>query len=371
MLFLPVGGLGGTLESFTLPPTSPLTTEFVAVPMHASTSYTSSTSSLGSLAIPAQGPKQAITVLQYNIWFADYEVERRMEELGHIIAECNPDIIALEEVKPEILEDHILNQKTFRSYYISDDSKGSTLGRYGVLLLSKFKFQNLYISKMPSRLNRSTVVGEFDIPVGYKRDESRGKELHYSRVAVAIAHLESYPEDVQWRYHQLRVMMNLLHKNDNAIMMMDSNIREEDEDLIVLKSKDVPILTPKRKKKRRSKKAGGEGPNDKVSAIEGGFRDSWRYCKEKRKVHVIQEDVDHPGDVTLDNMQGYTRDYTRNKMVKKKERLRLDRVYVKSGVWEPSNFKIVGTNPISGLQDVYPSDHFGVCVQLQWKGFTD
>eukprot|EP01090_Pellita_catalonica_P018538 TRINITY_DN6030_c0_g1_i1.p1 TRINITY_DN6030_c0_g1~~TRINITY_DN6030_c0_g1_i1.p1 ORF type:complete len:684 (-),score=111.07 TRINITY_DN6030_c0_g1_i1:154-2133(-) len=273
-----------------------------------------------------------LTVVQYNIWFSDREAKKRIEAVGKIVAECDADIVALEEVRPNVLVDYILPQKVFKNYYISD-STGATLGRYGVLLLSKQPLEKLRITKLPSRLNRSTTVACVNIPFvtscecdGY----TAGAVTTSTRnVIIAAAHLESYPQDEQWRHHQLRVMMRLLNRYtaDDYFMLMDSNIRGANEDAHVT------------------------GPAHKFC---GGYVDSWVACKTSGKVITHCVDAEH----------GYTRDSSRNPMVRKEEQLRLDRVYVKTNDWKPTEFELLGTSPIEGTSDLRPSDHFGVRVKL-------
>lgn len=59
----------------------------------------------------------------------------------------------------------------------------------------------------------------------------------------------------------------------------------------------------------------------------------------------------------------YTYDYKRNKMIKGKFRSRLDRIYTSKNV-ETITYEQIGTQPINEIGTVYPSDHFGIAVEM-------
>ena len=48
-------------------------------------------------------PTTNISILSFNIWLSKFEMKKRMEGLGKIIKELNPDIVGLNEVTKENL----------------------------------------------------------------------------------------------------------------------------------------------------------------------------------------------------------------------------------------------------------------------------
>lgn len=59
----------------------------------------------------------------------------------------------------------------------------------------------------------------------------------------------------------------------------------------------------------------------------------------------------------------YTYDCKRNKMIKGRFRSRLDRIYTSHNIAAIS-YEQVGTQPINNIGTIYPSDHFGIAVEL-------
>eukprot|EP01112_Ceratiomyxa_fruticulosa_P004092 TRINITY_DN1443_c0_g1_i1.p1 TRINITY_DN1443_c0_g1~~TRINITY_DN1443_c0_g1_i1.p1 ORF type:complete len:482 (+),score=75.94 TRINITY_DN1443_c0_g1_i1:235-1680(+) len=163
-------------------------------------------------------PTPIVTCLHlvtYNIWFSDTYLDVRMQELGKILAELNPDVIALQEVKPHILSTHILPKwEWIKDYYLSDVT-GKTFVGYGVLLISKYPLKSLNIHPLPSRMGRKLVVAEYDTPVG--------------TLAVSSTHLESYAEDVEWRAKQMKVIDSILGAFPHSVLLGDLNIVTESE----------------------------------------------------------------------------------------------------------------------------------------------
>jgi len=70
---------------------------------------------------------------------------------------------------------------------------------------------------------------------------------------------------------------------------------------------------------------------------------------------------------------GKTFDTERNTMLRQPmpERMRYDRILLKSHRWRPAAMELIGTSAfmtdgIVNPLDVFPSDHFGLYLELQW-----
>jgi len=113
-------------------------------------------------------------------------------------------------------------------YYITD-AKGSTLGGYGNVLITKgIPFVKLEFHPLQTKLGRFAVSGSFEFS-------------NLNSFAVTTSHLESYPVDVELRQAQMKAIIELLEPYENAIFLGDTNIAEDDEDECLFKAgyKDV------------------------------------------------------------------------------------------------------------------------------------
>jgi tyrosyl-DNA phosphodiesterase 2 len=70
---------------------------------------------------------------------------------------------------------------------------------------------------------------------------------------------------------------------------------------------------------------------------------------------------------------GYTEDTNVNTMrlhfSGKKCQWRYDRIFIRSQLWVPCDVTLIGDQMIDGKQDVFVSDHFGVCARFEWNDF--
>jgi len=69
------------------------------------------------------------------------------------------------------------------------------------------------------------------------------------------------------------------------------------------------------------------------------------------------------------NDKGYTYDSTKNNRISGYERMRYDRILLKSACWKPISISLLGDDPITatkvGGAKVFPSDHFGLIMKLE------
>lgn len=314
-----------------------------------------------------------MVVLQYNIWFGEFQYRRRMEAIIAEMERLGADLVNVQEMKPHMLKVFLQSPLVRSSYFISDIT-GSTLGSYGVVQFSRFPYHRLTLNAMVTRLGRKALVGEFLLPsapeglqcsaCGVLQSTEEEKELgevhcgcarppssrtrtssidsvrsdsdtgllsgeeEYEEditafvdppiqrniLAVATAHLESYPQDVSYRRAQMLRVFDILQPFAHAIFTADFNFAEKGED--------------------------GFFPENYV--------DCWKAL--------------HPDE------EGYTFDSTANPLIREqtKKRARIDRILVKSSHWKASKCEIIGTKPFDGAYPLLlPSDHFGVSAVLE------
>jgi len=134
-------------------------------------------------------------------------------------------------------------------------------------------------------------------------------------LTVAGVHLESMKEMTPTRLTQIDECLPLLARTDSAIWLGDFNAAPESEE---------------------------------DARIRPHFVDSW---------------------AVLESAPGYTRDTTRNAMlarIKDDRHQRIDRIFVKSARYVPTQIRLLGTAPLEGSQgQVFPSDHFGLVAEFR------
>lgn len=147
-----------------------------------------------------------------------------------------------------------------------------------------------------------------------------GRRLHALQLAttrgslvIAGIHLESMKERTPTRLTQIAECIPILSRAEQSIWLGDFNAAPSSEE-------DTRILH--------------------------AFRDTW------------PELTDQPG---------YTRDTTRNLMlakVKADRHQRIDRVFTRGELFAAQQVRMVGTTPLEGTSDVFPSDHFGLVADF-------
>ena len=110
-------------------------------------------------------PPQRLTLLTYNVCSRGGSVfDRNAEERAHfltrmhavtdVLMEEAADIVCLQELTILGLE-VVLRDARVRDQYYTSDATGSTLGRFGVLVLSRFPFVQADLLNMSSGMGRS------------------------------------------------------------------------------------------------------------------------------------------------------------------------------------------------------------------------
>jgi tyrosyl-DNA phosphodiesterase 2 len=240
-----------------------------------------------------------VTVATYNIWFSELCADQRHRAVADVLAPIAPDVMVFQEVTPSALE-ILLAQRWIRERYLRAAMVGGAVGNYGMLMLSRLPVDGVTYTGLPTRLSRGYLRARFTI--------------NGATTTVCSVHLDSGKRSSRLRRRQLRVLFRALATDENAVVMGDFNMRD-----------------------------------DENAHITGPFRDVWPLLR--------------PDDA------GYTEDTTINLMrydMKDKHRhVRFDRVLLKGPGWTPTHIDLLGTEPVPGAGPrIFPSDHFGVVCRL-------
>jgi tyrosyl-DNA phosphodiesterase 2 len=249
---------------------------------------------------PAPPIADRLTLVTYNLWFAEHRWEQRLAGLLGLVRGCRPDVIGFQEVTPRCLE-RILAEDWVRREYQVSDADGSTLEPHGVLLLSRLPIHDLTLCHLPSQKDRKFVLGEVETANG--------------SLCAGSVHLESSPPNILRRLQQLNRALPWLSEANDALLIGDFNF----------------------------------DPRDRLeqSVIEPGYTDLWS------ELHG-----DEPG-YTVDSIRNRMRFQHKGRH----KRARFDRILLRSRMhrWLPESISTIGTHPISpNRADLYPSDHFGL-----------
>lgn len=252
--------------------------------------------------------QERLRLVTYNIWFGEFRWRERFGALMDLLRACRPDVVALQEVTPRHLEDISAAPWVRRDYRLSD-AVGGTLEPHGVLILSRLPLRALALCDLPSDKARKLLVAELGLTPG---------PLH-----VGSLHLESSARATPLRLRQLDIVRDSVAGMRHVVLLGDFN------------------FDPKQEVEQ--------------SQLEPHFRDLWGELR-----------GDEPG---------FTQDTDNNPMRLRHKgehrRVRFDRILLRSSVpgWEPQAVRLVGTQPVSSdWPDVYPSDHFGLCGEMVWRG---
>ncbi|PCC69260.1 Poly(A) polymerase central domain-containing protein [Nannocystis exedens] len=256
---------------------------------------------------------EALQVATYNVLFDLYEPEQLYSEArapvcSELLRERDADIIALQEVTPRLWAELLAAPWLRAGYYVSEGPDAEGLQPYGQVLLSRWPLA-LELHEFSAR--KRLVVGRLS--------------LAGRRLAVAAVHLTSNrkADADDRRAEQLAVLVERLGRADvdDALVLGDLNF--------------------------------GDGEEDQQLA-RAGLVDVWR------EVHPH-----HPG---------FTFDPQANPLAALATRTgkaaRFDRALLRSpaGALAPIDAALFGDKPFGtgpGGQELFASDHFGVCALLQ------
>ena len=169
-----------------------------------------------------------IKMLTYNIWFSDEKMRERMEALGEIVEDLEPDLLTFQEVTRDNLA-VLREQRWFSRYHLvpwpPDLAKEGK--SHFVVILSSFPVERweVYTLKTSPR-NRTLVVAE-------PKSFTSSAEVVF---VIATTHLAYSGYNTKLREEQLRESVKIISAYDNVCVMGDLNIQDKVDGDVVLPS---------------------------------------------------------------------------------------------------------------------------------------
>jgi endonuclease/exonuclease/phosphatase family metal-dependent hydrolase len=244
-------------------------------------------------------PRRTLTFATYNVLAEETPTAARVPPLLAILRDADADVIALQEASAWLIRD-LMKQEWVQKGYQARVPEGGPVNPGGQFILSRLPFREVGFKVLPGPQRRTVLTATLD---------AGGR-----RLAVATTHMESRLEDGPVRAKQLDAIFPLLRDADDAVLLGDLNF--------------------------------GDGEEPDTSHLDKAFADLWLTL--------------HPG------KPGFTWDMEASDMAKKgsfpgEKSRRIDRILVRSAVWQPKSVRIVGDQPVKpGDKTLFPSDHFGV-----------
>ncbi len=249
---------------------------------------------------------EQMTLVTYNIWFGEHRWRERLAHLLGLVARCEPDIIALQEVTPRQLE-QILAAEWVRSDFLVSDVSGTTLRPHGVLLLSRLPIHDITLCRLPSRKDRKLLTALID--------------TGHERISVGNLHLESSPNNQLLRLAQLKRVLSHQSAAKHALLMGDFNFDPRSD------AEQRPL---------------GRNYIDLWRALSSGAGAGHTVDSSRNRMRFLHKH--------------------------KHKHVRFDRILLRSVApgWAPRSIRLLGTEPISpSTPDTYPSDHFGLTAVIE------
>jgi len=271
-------------------------------------------------------PASMLRVATWNIWFDRLQMSQRTITLIRLLLHEAPDLIGLQEVTPHVLR-ALQESAALREVY---DVSPVHISQYGCLILAR-RDLNASFSEitLPTSMGRSLLVAA-----------CAGRHRGFT---FATVHLESLSNRAT-RTAQLEVAARMVASRGSAVLCGDFNFDSEQE--------WGDWRTP------RPRRAAADLENTALKTVLPQFSDAWP--------------------TLYPNERGLTFDGERNPYVRDSgERMRYDRVMVRGPT--PLRAQLLGvmlgddgvearTLGASTEGNVVPSDHYGVCVDLQAHG---
>jgi tyrosyl-DNA phosphodiesterase 2 len=174
-----------------------------------------------------------LTVLSYNIWFDEAMSLERTVSLLSAINRINPDVICLQEVKPDIYDILITLLSDYRYHYPKKINK-----EYGCVTFSKYQISKCTDYKFPnSKMGRSLIITKIEYP--YHKITNDGISVETMSIIIANSHFESLfrrksdnTEKLE-QYKMTKDILNKLHETtNNVILCSDTNVMVHEENVL-------------------------------------------------------------------------------------------------------------------------------------------
>ncbi|MBI5340660.1 MAG: endonuclease/exonuclease/phosphatase family protein [Mycolicibacterium rufum] len=169
-----------------------------------------------------------LTVTTFNIWFNELHREQRHRAIGELLSREDPDVMVFQEVTRPALE-VLLAQPWIREGY----RRAAVIGdhNYGMLMLSRLPVRRCTYTRLPSRLSRGYLTGEFTV---------NGRDL-----TIVSVHLESGKTARQLRARQMSSLWRAFGDDGDVVILGDFNMRDDESSALDPRYLDVwPHLRP-------------------------------------------------------------------------------------------------------------------------------
>lgn len=171
---------------------------------------------------------QELTVATFNIWFNELHREQRYHAIAELLFREAPDVMVFQEVTRSALE-VFLAQPWIRESYRRAAVIGD--GNYGMLMLSRLPVRRCTYTRLPSRLSRGYLAGEFTV---------NGLDL-----TIVSVHLESGKKASQLRARQMSRLWRAFGDDGDVVILGDFNMRDDESRAMDPRYRDVwPHLRP-------------------------------------------------------------------------------------------------------------------------------
>jgi poly(A) polymerase len=257
------------------------------------------------VATPKLINRDDLTVVSYNVLCNLYEAEniqteKRLPAIIHELQKNAADIIALQEVTPELVE-VLLQTDWVQDYFISESVSAKTVKPYGNLLMSRLPF---HLLEHQFSGHKRALVGTWNL---------NNKLVHLSTVHLTSNRGENA---LQKRTQQLATVVGYLEQQlGDCLIVGDFNTR---------------------------------GDEQKEILNYGDFVDLWQKLHPEEDGYTF--DPNHNPLAMLMSLEG--------------EPARFDRILLRQGKeshYKPLSVDLFGCEPITGTEGkIYPSDHFGI-----------
>jgi endonuclease/exonuclease/phosphatase family metal-dependent hydrolase len=175
--------------------------------------------------------RDELTLTTFNIWFNSYLADERYGAIAELLSRDLPDVMVFEEVSPSALT-LFLAQPWIREHYLRAAVIADVVGNYGMLMLSRVPVTRVTYTRLPTRLARGFLRAELTI--------------NGMPQVVCSVHLESGKAAARLRAWQLRRVFRALRTAENAVILGDFNMRDNENGRIPAPYCDVwPALRPR------------------------------------------------------------------------------------------------------------------------------
>ncbi len=249
-----------------------------------------------------------LSVLSYNIWFENTLETERLSSLIATIYFHNPDVVCLQEVRPNIYKILLQKLKEYKYHYPKKIAHS-----YGCVIFSKHPISKFLVVPFDnSSMNRELIIAKIDYPY---------QKMHDQGVIVSTTHFESvFKRNVvnRVKIEQFSITQqtldNVADEYSNIIFCGDCNIMAQEEDCFFADDSEI-----------------------------------WKDCWELKGNDENKNTYDGENNIYL--------------MLKnhKKYKSRFDRILFRGDNFELLEFKLI--KGVDGFSE--PSDHFGVLSKFK------